>query len=160
MDEDNKITEIEFSFRCQRKWHELQKTENPDIRFCDDCRQNVHYVGSKLDFAKYDENAKCFAVRIYEMDRSKAVTIAGGIGGVKLPPFSNYPQTASFIIKFGPKSGLSESQLETIKWLRHFNAKPVVKDKMVELVINSITEEKFDRIISLLEKEEIPFTVE
>ncbi len=157
MNKNDKITDIEFSFRCQRQWKDLQKTENSDVRFCNECSQDVHFVGNKLDLAKYDDKAKCFAVKIYDKDLSKAVTMAGGIERLTI---SNFAPTENIILKFGAKADLSESQIETIKWLHHFNAKPIMKDKMVKLILNNTTKENCERVISMLEKEGIAFIVE
>lgn len=157
MNESDKITEIEFTFRCRREWENLKPTENPDVRFCDDCRLNVHFVTGKSDFAKYDRSAKCFAVKLYDEDRSKSVTIAGGIDVV--PQFKRLPR-ASFVFKFGAKSNLTQAQLATIQWLRRFATGYSLKEKMVKLFAEEITEDDYDRIVGVLKSENIPFDVE
>lgn len=128
-------------------------TENPDIRFCDECQLNVHYVGQRSDFEKYPADTECFAVKIYNEEKTKGVTIAGGA-------IPDYESRASFVLKFGPKADLTNDQLKTIQWLRNLGAQPVMKSKMVRLLLRQVTEDHFDRIISILEKEEIPFSVE
>ena len=127
------------------------------MRFCDDCNLYVQFVSNKLDFEKYNKKAKCFATKIYNEDKSKAITIAGGI---KSKLISTYPPKASFVFKFGAKSQLTEDQLKTIQWLRHFGTVPIMKDKRVKLIFEKTTEELFDRIVSILESEKISFIVE
>ena len=67
---------------------------------------------------------------------------------------------ASFVLSFGPRSALSDEQLKTIAWFRHLGASPRMKKNNVQLVLGRVSQEKYERIIALLEKERISFSEE
>ncbi len=34
---------VEFEYRCPQRWDTLQPTDDPGVRYCEECRRNVHY---------------------------------------------------------------------------------------------------------------------
>jgi len=47
------VENCKFAFKCTKKWEELAKTEQPKVRFCDTCSENVYLCESlqELDAA-------------------------------------------------------------------------------------------------------------
>ena len=42
-----------FKFKCYKSWDDLERTDNPAISFCGDCKKNVYYCETpeELNFA-------------------------------------------------------------------------------------------------------------
>jgi uncharacterized protein (TIGR02996 family) len=55
---------IRFDFRCDRGWHQLQSTADPTVRFCDSCRQHVHYCDTITKAREHADEDHCVAVDI------------------------------------------------------------------------------------------------
>ena len=79
------------------------------------------------------------------------VTICGGC-------YRDWTPRANVLLSFGRKEDLTEEQLKTIQWLRHFRARPIMKKNNVRLDLWQTTEERYNRILSILNSEKIPFT--
>jgi uncharacterized protein (TIGR02996 family) len=45
------LCDLSFEFQCPKQWNKLRLTEDPTVRFCDACRQNVYHCGT-LDLAR------------------------------------------------------------------------------------------------------------
>lgn len=52
-----------FSYCCPLEWDQLKRTNNPDVRFCHECSENVYMVDNEYDFHKLGKEKKCVAVR-------------------------------------------------------------------------------------------------
>jgi hypothetical protein len=154
---DDKPPVIEFAYRCTRQWEDLEATTDPEVRFCNECNLTVHYIDNRLDPRKLAPEAKCFAAKIPTPERPKGVIIAGQIAPGDWP--RAYPPRQEFIFYFGPKSNLTEGQLATIRWLRYLGGKPVMKSNMIRLTYSTAVPERLDRIISILQKEGISFSI-
>ena len=63
MKDDFDPTDIKFTFRCQKKWEDLQITDNHEMRFCNECNYHVHSIVNSLDLKKLDSGEECFAVK-------------------------------------------------------------------------------------------------
>lgn len=50
-----------LSFICPKTWAELTRTESHKTRYCDNCSQHVHWVGSQEDFDNAAADGKCVA---------------------------------------------------------------------------------------------------
>jgi Zn finger protein HypA/HybF involved in hydrogenase expression len=48
-----------FSFRCDKTWHSLEKTEDDKTRFCMDCHKHVYSVHSSEEFYSRARNGQC-----------------------------------------------------------------------------------------------------
>ena len=58
------IRNCKFAFRCDRKWTALISTDNPDIRFCDDCQQEVFFCYTDSDVAEGIVRNRCIAIEV------------------------------------------------------------------------------------------------
>lgn len=56
--------DIKFNFACPKQWSELVETENPDVRFCDLCRQQVFYCTTIPEARQHAWRGRCVAVDI------------------------------------------------------------------------------------------------
>ena len=50
-----------FKFVCPNQWHELQKTEQDDVKYCNECQQDVHWVQSEQELSNYAAQGHCVA---------------------------------------------------------------------------------------------------
>ena len=53
---------VKFSFRCPKRWHTLQLTDDPAVRHCDACDQNVHYCDDIAEARKHAAQGRCVAL--------------------------------------------------------------------------------------------------
>jgi uncharacterized protein (TIGR02996 family) len=53
---------ISFHFLCDKRWEDLQVTGDRAARFCDACRQNVHYCDTIQQARKHAWAGHCIAV--------------------------------------------------------------------------------------------------
>jgi hypothetical protein len=156
-DEDTQA--IEFLFRCSRQWDELEATEDSSVRFCTECDQNVYYIGTGSHAERGSVEFTCIAAKIGTRENPKGVVFVGQPEPVQ----SSLPRAnrgANHVIYFGPISGLTPYQLETIKWLRILGANPIMKGETVRSVVRVATEQHLARIIRILEGEAIPFSLD
>lgn len=51
-----------FEFQCPQSWATLEKTAQPDVRFCQLCKEHVHLCVSPEDFVRLGELGKCVAI--------------------------------------------------------------------------------------------------
>ncbi len=150
------LTDIKFTFRCQKKWKDLQTTENDDVRFCSECNYHVHSIVDRLDLKKLDLGEECFAVTISQPN-SQLITIMGGVEQ-SLPA---YPPIQTFVFSCGYISNLSEGQLRTIKWLgKYLRVHLSMKRKKIRFTAHLSQREELERIISILEEDKIISSVE
>jgi uncharacterized protein (TIGR02996 family) len=54
--------DIRFDFLCDRRWEGLRPTDDPAVRFCDGCRQNVHYCDTITEARRHAWEHHCIAV--------------------------------------------------------------------------------------------------
>ncbi|MBC3917609.1 hypothetical protein H8L32_09010 [Undibacterium sp. CY18W] len=88
-----------------------------------------------------------------ESKESTGITICDGPGH----PTVAASEHANLKLCFGPKAGLTDAQIKTILWLRHLGTRTSMKKNKVTLVLNRATSERDDRIVTILQKEAIPF---
>jgi uncharacterized protein (TIGR02996 family) len=53
---------VRFEYVCDRRWEDLRPTEDGARRFCDACRQNVHYCDTILEARTHARAGHCIAV--------------------------------------------------------------------------------------------------
>jgi uncharacterized protein (TIGR02996 family) len=53
---------VRFEFLCERQWEELQPTGDRAVRFCDGCRQQVHYCDTIVEARKQASAGHCIAL--------------------------------------------------------------------------------------------------
>jgi hypothetical protein len=154
MKEDLNLTDIKFTFRCQKRWEDLQTTDNHDVRFCSECNYRVHSIVERLDLNKLDLGEECFAVKD---SRVEGIFILGGVEKA-LPA---YPPIKTFVFSCGYTSNLSESQLATIEWLRrHLQVAVSMKNKKTQFTVKLSQIEKLDRIINILDRDKIIYSIQ
>jgi hypothetical protein len=150
------VTEDDFTFICQQQWQNLEQTIDPQLRFCHECQKYVHFITDLLDFNKYGANLPCVAVKIEPKDNALEMTIVGGIGSSYLSRFRGI----TFRFDFGSIAALSKSQLDTIHWCRDLGANISRKPKnRIELTITLSIPEAFDRLVNVLEREGIEYSI-
>jgi uncharacterized protein (TIGR02996 family) len=54
--------ELRFDFMCGRRWEEMGSTASPSIRFCESCKQNVHYCDTIIEAREHALQRHCIAV--------------------------------------------------------------------------------------------------
>jgi uncharacterized protein (TIGR02996 family) len=60
-----------FDFLCDRRWEELKPSENRAVRFCDACRQNVHYCDTITEARRHAWDGHCIAVDLGVIRRER-----------------------------------------------------------------------------------------
>ena len=53
-----------FQFKCPKQWEKLQPTDDRAVRFCEECRQQVHYCDTITEARNHASNSDCIAVDI------------------------------------------------------------------------------------------------
>jgi uncharacterized protein (TIGR02996 family) len=53
---------VAFRFQCPQRWDQLQATDDPLVRRCDECEKNVHYCGTIEEAQKHAQAGRCVAV--------------------------------------------------------------------------------------------------
>ena len=53
---------IKFDLQCDRKWEELEPTDDVSQRYCDSCDKTVHYCGTILEAREHAKARNCIAV--------------------------------------------------------------------------------------------------
>src|SRR5262249_54891555 len=53
---------LKFKFQCPREWAALHSTDAPAVRFCDECRQNVHYCDTITEAREHVRAGHCIAI--------------------------------------------------------------------------------------------------
>jgi hypothetical protein len=100
-----------------------------------------------------DPSGREMKTRGPETEEGRMVRLAG-------PHLRDHTSRASFVFHFGPKADLAEEQLKAIQWFRHLGAKPVMKKNSVSLRLERVSQEVYERFVSILDKEGLPYTVE
>lgn len=60
------IRNCAFKFRCEKKWQNLERTDNPEIRYCGTCGEDIHYVHTNKELRKAIEANQCVALVVAE----------------------------------------------------------------------------------------------
>jgi hypothetical protein len=154
-DTDNNLN-IKFTFQCKRKWYELQPTTNPDVRFCHECSLNVHSIVDRLDLEKLDIGERCIALTTKSSEREGWITILGGVER-SIP---EYPPKQQFIFNCGYMDNLTKSQLNTLHFLRRNFQVTLSLKKKTQFTAWCAQPEELDRIIRVLDREEIIYSIE
>ncbi len=75
---------LQFNVVCDRRWDELAVSENDGVRFCDQCKQEVHYCDTIETARKHAWSGECVAVDLgvirHEGDLELRGMMVGGIG--------------------------------------------------------------------------------
>jgi len=60
-DEDLSIRNCRFAFKCEKKWNDLEDTEDHQIKFCNTCEKEVHFCNDDEELAKNVRLNRCVA---------------------------------------------------------------------------------------------------
>jgi uncharacterized protein (TIGR02996 family) len=60
-----------FRFLCDRRWEDLRTTGDGAVRFCDSCRQSVHYCDTITEARRHAEDGHCVAVDLGVIRRDR-----------------------------------------------------------------------------------------
>jgi hypothetical protein len=67
-----------LSFTCPLEWAKLQVTDNPEIRYCNQCQKNVNFCSSPEMFVNFSKKGECVALPLsVQVPRDRA---PGGLG--------------------------------------------------------------------------------
>ncbi len=60
-----KIRNCRFAYKCTKKWSDLRQTQRyiDNVRFCDECEQEVHLCITDAQLSKAIRENKCIAIR-------------------------------------------------------------------------------------------------
>ena len=53
---------ISFNYLCDRRWQDMQPTEQLAVRYCDSCRESVHYCDTIMAARQHAGEGHCIAV--------------------------------------------------------------------------------------------------
>jgi hypothetical protein len=78
---------VRFDYLCERRWEDLRPTDDPAVRGCDGCRQNVYYCDTIGEARRHAWERHCIAVDLGVIRRE---------GDLELPrTFLGYPSPAT-----------------------------------------------------------------
>ena len=70
-----------FSFRCEKKWGNLEQLSDDRVRFCHDCRRTVHFCRTDGELREAITRNDCVCIEVqppenpYEIEREMGVVI-------------------------------------------------------------------------------------
>jgi uncharacterized protein (TIGR02996 family) len=53
---------LRFDYLCDKRWENLRPTDDRAVRFCDACRQNVHYCDTITEARRHAWDGHCIAI--------------------------------------------------------------------------------------------------
>jgi uncharacterized protein (TIGR02996 family) len=75
---------IRFNVVCDRRWEDLSATDDNAVRFCEGCKQQVHYCDTIEAARRHAWKGECVAVSLgvirEEHDLERPALMVGGIG--------------------------------------------------------------------------------
>lgn len=85
------LRNCKFKFKCYKSWDDLERTDNPAISFCGDCKKNVYYCETPEELNFAIAKNLCVAIR---HDHPKAAHRQLSLGSV-IDPWSLASQTTA-----------------------------------------------------------------
>jgi uncharacterized protein (TIGR02996 family) len=58
---------VTFEFRCPQRWDTLTPTDRDEVRFCEECKETVHYCRNDVEAQRLADNGKCVAIDSRQM---------------------------------------------------------------------------------------------
>ena len=83
------LRNCKFKFKCYKSWDDLERTDNPAISFCGDCKKNVYYCETPEELKFAIAKNLCVAIR---QDHPRAAHRQLSLGSV-LDPWPLASQT-------------------------------------------------------------------
>ena len=62
-DMDSEI-ENRISFRCSKKWNELEETDDDRVKLCNQCNESVHLAENMDELDTHSEHGRCVMLRL------------------------------------------------------------------------------------------------
>lgn len=59
-------TDCRVNYKCPKAWGDLNKTDNPDVRYCNQCEKNVHFCADVDALKEANIEDLCVAVPVSE----------------------------------------------------------------------------------------------
>ena len=53
-----------FKFECPQQWDSMTATQNPDIRFCEQCKEAVYFCHTEEELRNRGQHGQCAAIAI------------------------------------------------------------------------------------------------
>ena len=85
------LRNCKFKFKCYKSWDDLERTDNPAISFCGDCKKNVYYCETPEELNFAIAKNLCVAIR---QDHPRAAHRQLSLGTV-LDPWPLASQTSA-----------------------------------------------------------------
>jgi hypothetical protein len=85
------LRNCKFKFKCYKSWDDLERTDNPAISFCGDCKKNVYYCETPEELNFAIAKNLCVAIR---HDHPKAAHRQLSLGSV-IDPWPLASQTTA-----------------------------------------------------------------
>ena len=60
------IENCEFDYECPLNWEDLDKLDDPDLRYCQTCLKNVRRVATSSELDQAASQGECVALAIYD----------------------------------------------------------------------------------------------
>jgi len=57
-----KIRNCRFKYECDMHWNDMKETGRPNVRFCEACSKEVHFVRNRVELALAIQNHLCVCV--------------------------------------------------------------------------------------------------
>jgi hypothetical protein len=62
LEAEPKIRNCRFKYECDMHWNDLKETSRPNVRFCETCSKEVHFVRNRVGLALAIQNNLCVCV--------------------------------------------------------------------------------------------------
>ena len=62
-----------FEFKCPLQWDNLKKTDDSNIRFCNDCSKLVYKCKNKKEFDTHSKLGRCVALKIKDIPTTTGI---------------------------------------------------------------------------------------
>lgn len=85
------LRNCKFKFKCYKSWDDLERTDNPTISFCGDCKKHVYYCETPEELNFAIAKNLCVAIR---HDHPKAAHRQLSLGSV-IDPWPLASQTTA-----------------------------------------------------------------
>ncbi|TLU61878.1 hypothetical protein FE810_13765 [Thalassotalea litorea] len=83
-----KIRNCSIGKKCSQKWKHLTETEDPDLRYCEECDKGVHYCNSPEELTMHIMEDHCVAISrevLYMLRPAKTFGLEGNFVGEPSP---------------------------------------------------------------------------
>jgi uncharacterized protein (TIGR02996 family) len=85
-DRTTRLDLVRFNYVCPRRWEELRPTAVRTVRFCEECRKNVHYCGTIQEARQHAWAGHCVTVDLGVLRRENDLAQPRMLMGVLVSP--------------------------------------------------------------------------